>query len=118
MLTFFGNHNLLLNSIFSIFGTEGIMGIFKLRKNKRFNYIPRHYKYDGEGSPFEIKRKFDKYRKTVGPDGNLKTKFMIAWDELRNSPNKAANRRVLIIAAILILIFLFIIEFDLSIFFK
>ena len=104
--------------IFSIFGTEGIMGIFKLRKNKRFNYVPRHYKSNGEGSPFEIKHKFDDYRKTVGPSGNIKTKFLTAWDELRNSPDRAANRRILIIAAILVLIFLYIIDFDLSIFFQ
>jgi hypothetical protein len=107
-----------LNSIFSIFGIEGTMGIFKQRKNKRFNYVPRHYKSDGEGSPFEIKHKFDEYRRTVGPSGNIKTKFLTAWDELRNSADRAANRRILIIAAILVLIFLFIIEFDLSIFLK
>jgi len=118
LLTFFGIRIQKLNSIFSIFGIEGTMGIFKLRKNKRFNYMPRHYKNKGEGSPFEIKHKFDQYRKTVGPNGNIKTKFLTAWDELRNSPDKVANRRVLLIAAILILIFLFIIEFDLSIFFK
>ncbi len=94
------------------------MGIFKQRKNKRFNYVPRHYKSDGEGSPFEIKHKFDEYRRTVGPSGNIKTKFLTAWDELRNSADRAANRRILIIAAILVLIFLFIIEFDLSIFLK
>ena len=94
------------------------MGIFKLRKNKRFNYVPRHYKSNGEGSPFEIKHKFDDYRKTVGPRGNIKTKFLTAWDELRNSPDRTANRRILIIAAILVLIFLYIIDFDLSIFFQ
>lgn len=94
------------------------MGIFKQRKNKKFNYTPRHYDAKGEGSPFEIKHKFDEYRKTVGPSGNLKTKFKTAWNELRNEPDRAANRRILIIAAILILIFLFIIDFDLSIFFK
>ncbi|MBT8393229.1 MAG: riboflavin synthase subunit beta [Bacteroidia bacterium] len=94
------------------------MGLFKLRKNKKFNYVPRHYKSDGEGSPFEIKHKFDKYRQTVGPSGNIKTKFLSAWDDLRNSPDRAANRRVLIIALILILIFLFLIDFDLSIFWE
>jgi len=94
------------------------MGIFKLRKNKRFNYVPRHYKSSGDGSPFEIKHKFDEYRKTVGPSGNLKTKFSSAWGELRSSPDRAANRRIIIIVAILVLIFLFIIDFDLSIFLK
>lgn len=94
------------------------MGLFKLRKNKRFSYTPRHYDAKGEGSPFEIKHKFDDYRKTVGSSGNIKTKFLTAWDELRHSPDKAANRRILIIAVILLLIFLYLIEFDLSIFLK
>ena len=94
------------------------MGIFKTRQNKKFNYTPRHYDDKGEGSPFEIKHKFDEYRKTIGPSGGVKHKFTSAWDELRNSPDRAANRRILIIAAILVLIFLFIIEFDLSIFLK
>jgi len=93
------------------------MGIFKTRQNKKFNYTPRHY--DGKGErPFEIKHKFDEYRKTVGPSGGLKSKFVNAWDEFRNSPDKAANRRILIIVAILVFIFLLIIEFDLSIFFN
>jgi len=39
------------------------MGLFKLRKNKKFNYEPRYYK--GESSPFEIKHKFDDQRVTV-----------------------------------------------------
>jgi hypothetical protein len=94
------------------------MAIFKTRKNKKFSYTPRHYKANGEGSPFEIKHKFEDYRKTVGPTGGLKSKFVTAWDELKNSPDRAANRRVLIIVAILVLIFLFVIEFDLSIFFE
>lgn len=94
------------------------MGLFKQRKNKRFSYTPRHYKAKGEGSPFEMRRMFDDYRKTVGPSGNLKTKFQAAWDELRNSPDRAANRRILLIAVILLLIFLYLIDFDLSIFLK
>ena len=39
------------------------MGLFKLRKNKKFNYEPRYYK--GDSSPFEIKHKFDDQRVTV-----------------------------------------------------
>lgn len=94
------------------------MGLFKQRKNKRFSYTPRHYDAKGEGSPYEMKRMFDDYRKTNGPNGNIKTKFMNAWHELRNDPDRAANRRILIIAGILVLIFLYLIEFDLSIFLK
>jgi len=94
------------------------MGLLKLRKNKKFSYTPRYYDNKGEGSPYEIKHKFDDYRKTVGNNSGLKTKFVNALDDLKTNPDKQANRRILIIAGILVLVFLFIIEFDLSIFFS
>ncbi|MFD2727218.1 riboflavin synthase subunit beta [Hyunsoonleella rubra] len=94
------------------------MGLLKLRKNKKFSYTPRYYDDKGEGSPFEIKHKFDEHRTTVGPNKGLKGKFVNAINDYKHNENKEANRRVLIIVAILILIFLFIIGFDLSIFFS
>lgn len=94
------------------------MGIFKTRANKRFDYKPRFYNKEGEGSPFEIKHKFDHFRKATANNKGLKTKFSNAMDDLKGNPNRTANRRVLIIAAILVLIFLFIIDFELSIFFR
>ncbi|NCP06821.1 MAG: riboflavin synthase subunit beta [Flavobacteriales bacterium] len=93
------------------------MGLFKLRKNKKFSYTPRHFDDKGEGNPFEIKHKFDDFRKTVGNNSGLKTKWNHAFDDFKNSPDKTANRRIIIIIGILILVFLFIIDFDLSIFF-
>jgi len=92
------------------------MGVFNLRKNKKFSYTPRHF--DGEGNPFEIKHKFDEYRKTVGNNNSLKGKVKSALNEFNETPDRAVNKRILIIVAILILIFLFIIDFDLSIFFS
>lgn len=94
------------------------MGILKLRKNKKFSYTPRYFDDNGEGSPFEIKHKFDDFRKTIGPNTGLKTKIVNAFDELKNNPDKQGNRRILIIVAVLVFIFLAIIEFDLSIFFS
>ncbi|MBU3822627.1 riboflavin synthase subunit beta [Flavobacteriaceae bacterium XHP0103] len=94
------------------------MGLLKLRKNKKFSYTPRYYNNKGEGSPYEIKHKFDDYRKTVGNNSGLKTKFVNAIDDYKNNPDKQANRRILIIVGILVLVFLFIIDFDLSIFFS
>lgn len=94
------------------------MGLLKLRKNKKFSYTPRYFDDKGEGSPFEIKHKFDEHRKTVGDNKGLKGKFNDALDDLKNKPDKEANRRILIIVAILVLVFLFIIDFDLSIFFS
>jgi len=93
------------------------MGIFKLRKNKKFDYTPRYFDDKGEGNPFEIKHKFDEYRTTVGNYG-FKAKLVNALSELKGENNKEANRRIFIIIAVLVLVFLFIIDFDLSIFFS
>lgn len=89
------------------------MGIFKTRKSKEFSYTPRHYK--GEGNPFKIKHLFDDDRKTI-QNTNLKAKIINAWDDYKNSPDKDANRRIWIIVAVLVLLFLIFIEFDLTIF--
>ena len=94
------------------------MGLLKLRKNKKYNYTPRFYDDKGEGSPFQMKHKFDEYRKTVSSNPGLKAKFNNAIDDLKNNPDRETNRRILIIVCILILVFLFIIDFDLSIFFS
>ena len=94
------------------------MGILKTRKNKRFNYKPRYFDDKGEGNPFEIKHKFDEFRKTVGSNRGLKTKLNNALDDFKNNPDKEANKRILIIIGVLVLVFLFIIDFDLSIFFS
>ncbi|WP_339699058.1 riboflavin synthase subunit beta [uncultured Marixanthomonas sp.] len=94
------------------------MGIIKSRKNKKFDYSPRYYKNDGEGSPYSIKHKFDEYRSTVGGNSGLKNKFKTAWEDLQQSKNRRANRTIILIVAIFIFIFLYIIDFDLSIFYQ
>ncbi len=92
------------------------MGLLAKRKNKKFSYQPRYYEQDGEGSPFAIKQKFDDYRVTIGSNKGLKTKFIKALNDYKYNKNKEANNRILIIIGVLLLIFLFIIDFDLSIF--
>lgn len=94
------------------------MGILKLRKNKKFSYTPRYYDDKGQGNPYEIKHKFDEFRSTVGANPGLKTKIVNALSELKNNRDKEASKRIFIIAAVLLLVFLFIIDFDLSIFFS
>jgi hypothetical protein len=94
------------------------MGLFKLRKNKKYSYTPRHFDDKGEGNPFEIRHKFDDFRKTVGSNNGLKTKINNALDDFKSNPDYAANRRIIFIICLLILVFLFIIDFDLSIFFS
>ncbi|MDH7912956.1 riboflavin synthase subunit beta [Winogradskyella sp. SYSU M77433] len=90
------------------------MGLMKLKKNKKFNYKPRYYK--GDGNPYELKHKFDDYRTTVNPAKGLKGKFNAAIDDYNHNRDENVNRRVLIIVGILVLLFLLIIGFDLSIF--
>lgn len=94
------------------------MGLIKPRKNKKYGYEPRYFDNDGEGNPFHMEQKFDKFRTTIGSKGGLKSKFSAAWGDFKSTSDKKSNRRVLLIISILILIFLFIIEFDLSIFFN
>lgn len=88
------------------------MGFLK-RTHKQFDYKPRYYQ--GEGNPYKIEHKLDKFRKTVGKNRGLKGKFNDAIEDLKNS-DKSVNKTLLIIISILVLIFLYIIDFDLSIF--
>ena len=102
------------------------MAIIK-RKNKKFDYKPRYYK--GEGNPYAIKHKFDEFRSSTASDSGLKGKINGAISDLKGEQNilkiddetyqleeTNSNKVVLYIIAILVLIFLFIIDFDLSIF--
>ncbi len=91
------------------------MGI-KLKKNKKFGYEPRHYDDNGEGNVYEFSQKFDKYRSTIGARGGIKSKIKNAFGELRERQDKDVTIRLAIILSVLVLGFLFIIDFDLSIF--
>ena len=92
------------------------MGILKTRKNKKFDYQPRHFDDKGEGSPFQMEHKFDKFRTTVGDNKGLKGKFVHAWDDIRDSSSRGTNKTILLIIVVLVLLSLYIIDFDLSIF--
>jgi hypothetical protein len=94
------------------------MGFFSKRKNKNFDYNPRYYKKDGGGSPYKIEHKFDEFRKTANTTKGIKAKFNSAVEEFKTPQDKQVSKRLYIIMAILVLIFLYIIDFDLSIFFK
>jgi hypothetical protein len=92
------------------------MGILNTRKNKKFGYQPRYFDDKGEGNPFEIEHKFDKFRSTVGSNTGIKGKFVNAWDDIKHSSSRGTNKTILVIVAVLVLFFLYIIDFDLSIF--
>ena len=92
------------------------MGFLKKRTNKKFDYQPRYFK--GDGNPYKIGHKFDEFRSTVGTNKGIKDKFKSAIEELNSKEKKGSNKILLIIIAILLFIFLYIIDFDLSIFKK
>jgi len=89
-----------------------------LRKNKKFSYSPRYFDDNGEGNPFKIEHKLDKYRTTVDSRGGLRSKFNNAMADIKKTGDRNLNLRLLIILAVLILVVLYIIDFDLSIFFN
>ncbi|MAW94568.1 MULTISPECIES: riboflavin synthase subunit beta [unclassified Leeuwenhoekiella] len=91
------------------------MGVLKTRKNKKFSYSPRYY--EGEGSPYKLESKFDKYRKATLETKGLKAKFNTAWEDYKYNKDERARKTTLLIAAVLVFVFLYIIDFDLSIFF-
>lgn len=103
-------------SLMDILNKFTTMGMLKLKKNKKFSYTPRFYK--GERNPYELKGKFDDYRSTLNPSKGIKGKFSDAIDDYKSNQDDSVNKRVFIIVGVLVLLFLIIIEFDLSIFFK
>ena len=87
---------------------------FLKRTNKKFDYKPRYYK--GEGNPYEIQHKLDAYRTSTGANKNLKATFFQAIEDLKSSKGRGINKTIAGIVLILTFIFLYIIDFDLSIF--
>lgn len=95
------------------------MGRFtKLRKNKKYNYSPRYYDDKGEGNPYKIQHKLDRFRTTIDSPKGIRGKFNSAMADMRRSGDRNLRLRMLIIIAILVLGFLYIIDFDLSIFYS
>jgi len=89
--------------------------IFKLGKNRRYNYTPRYFKGKDAGNPYDFDSKFSKYR-----DSHNSNDFGAHWKEARNASRHRGNRalsiRLLLIILLLVLCFLYIIDFDVSIF--
>ncbi|MFZ9074252.1 MAG: hypothetical protein ACO2Z3_00445 [Flavobacteriaceae bacterium] len=89
--------------------------LFKLRKNRRYNYTPRYYKGKDEGNLYEFDSKFSKYRDTYNSND-----FGQQWKEMRlqmrTKKNRSISLRLLLIILGLVFISLYILDFDLSIF--
>ena len=90
--------------------------LFKLRKNKRYNYTPRFYRGKDIVNIYDFDSKFSKYRETYN-----KNDFGSSWQEsrikMRSRRNKSISGTLLILIFILTFCFLYIINFDLTIFY-
>lgn len=88
----------------------------RIKANNRYNYTPRYYKgKDEDTNPYEMGTRFDKFVDTYNKN-DFGGHWRDARKDMRNRGNVEFNRTILIIVAVLILIFLWIIDFDLSIF--
>ncbi|WP_298547555.1 hypothetical protein [uncultured Aquimarina sp.] len=91
------------------------LSIPKRKTNRRYNYTPRYYEGKSKGNIYDFENRITKYRETRNA-----IDFGSQWSEdrkaSRNRGNREINRRVIYVAFILIFIFLYLIDFDLSIF--
>lgn len=94
----------------------GILNRLIRGKNKKFNYSPRFYDDKGKGNPYKMEQSLDKFRNDVHSSKRITGKINNAMDNLEKSGDRNIKLRMGIIIAILVLIFLYIIDFDLSIF--
>ena len=92
--------------------------ITRLRKNRQYGYQPRYFDDKGKGNPYKIEAKFDKFRSTLSNQRGIKNKINNAFDDTKRKGDRNIRLRMAVIMAILVLVFLYIIEFDLSIFFS
>jgi hypothetical protein len=88
------------------------VGLFKLRKNKRYSYSGRFFEDNSYVSkhsiPKKMKSKFEEFRSTVGDDNSFRKKIRNAVNDYKEGSEKYVRVRLLIILALLIIIlFLF-----------
>ena len=88
---------------------------FKLPKAKKFNYTPRYYDGKVVENVYEFDSKFYRDRELLSYN-DRRNLWADARESSRTRGNREFNTRVLLIVAVLVFIFLWIIDFDLSIF--
>ncbi|PDH42727.1 MAG: hypothetical protein CND43_04360 [Flavobacteriales bacterium MED-G15] len=91
------------------------VNLFKLRKNRRFNYTPRYYRGKDGGNIYDFDSKFSKYRDTYNKN-DFGQQWQEARQQMRTRSNRGLSARLLFIIIALLLAFLYVIDFDLTIF--
>ena len=83
------------------------MGLFKLRKNKRYSYSGRfseqHLSNDKSTVPRKIKPKFEDFRSTVGYNNSFRKKFRNAINDYKKGTDNSVKKRTAIILFLLII---------------
>lgn len=87
------------------------MGLFKLRKNKRYSYSGRFNEEKLiDGSTHQrhrkIKSKFDEYRSTIGDNNSFRDKFRLAINDYKKGSDFSVRKRLILIFTILTSLFL------------
>lgn len=92
------------------------LNIFKLKKNKKFRYSPRYSKAEQSSNIYEFDSAYSKIRenKSIYDKSNSWTEARL---NSRNRGNSFFSKTILFIVLLLTLVFLYIIDFDLTIFF-
>lgn len=89
--------------------------LFKLPRNKSFNYTPRYYEGKEQGNLYDFDSVFYKNRDSVNYN-DYRAHWSDARNESRHRGNREINFRLIAIVLVLVLLFLIVIDFDISIF--
>ena len=89
--------------------------LFRLGKNRRYNYTPRYYKGKEEDNLYDFDSKFSKYRDTFNSN-DFGQQWKEARMQMRTRKNRSLSLRLLIIILVLVFLALYILDFDLSLF--
>lgn len=86
------------------------MGLFKLKKNKRYSYSGRFSEQLSSNTKStvskKIKPKFEEFRTTIGYNNSFRQKFRNAINDFKKGSEKSVRVRLLIILTILAFILL------------
>ncbi len=89
--------------------------MFNLNKNRRFNYTPRFFR-GKEDVSINFESKISKSRDQYNSI-DMGMNWSDQRDKMRNTRNRGVNPTLILIVVFLILVFLYIIDFDLTIFY-
>ena len=70
--------------------------LFKLNKNRRYNYTPRYYRGKEEGNLYEFDSRFSKYRNTFNSN-DFGNQWQDARVQMRTKKNRSISLRLLLI---------------------